>query len=137
MGCECDEEKIGKQFSEAGEWVSASYVMVASGTSLTQSADQWLDCRAWQDLFLLVEFQGSNGTNLTVKLQTAAALSTDNSAWTNVTGGAVTMSTSAAVIEAGYQLAVPPMGVVRLVYSSSGATVTGMVRVLVVRKQAA
>lgn len=137
MSCGCGDDLLGKGLSEATEWVAGAYLTITTGNSLTQSADQWLDCRSWQDLFFLIEYQGANGGNLTVKLQTAVAPSADAAAWTDVTSASTTMTNAAAVIKAGHALALPPLGVVRLVYSASGATATGVIRVLVVRKLAA
>ena len=134
MSCACEQDFLGKNLSNAGEWVAAFYLVLTSGNSLTQSSDQWLDCRAWQDLFLLIEFQGASGSTLTVKLQTAVAPSADAAAWSDVTGASTTMTTATAVIEAPHSLAMPILGVVRLVYSVTGATATGTVRVQVLRK---
>lgn len=138
MACSCADDLIGKQLAEAAEWVSALYLTVASGTTVTQMSDQWLDCRNWQDYYLLIEFHGTNGGNLTVKLQTAVAVSMDSDAWNDVTSASVTMTNSTAVIEAPHWLTMPPLGVLRLTYTASGGvTVTGVVRVQVLRKEAA
>ena len=53
MSCACEQDFLGKNLSNAGELVAAFYLTLTSGNSLTQWSDQWLDCRAWQDLFLL------------------------------------------------------------------------------------
>lgn len=134
MSCDCQNDMLGKGLSNANEWIHSFYLTLTSGNSLTQVADEWLDCRAWQDMFLLIEFLGSNGTNLTVKLQTAVAPSADAAAWNDVSSASTAMTTSPAVIEAPHSLTIPILGVVRLLFTASGATVTGTVRVQVLRK---
>ncbi len=86
---------------------------------------------------MLVLYSGSNGADLTAKLQTAAAATIDSNLWPQITSASATLGTSAVLLDARCSLSQPPMGLLRLVLShAGGSTSQGAVRVLFLLKEA-
>jgi len=133
-GCGCV-QTAGSRPNGARTWVKSWYVNFSSGDKI-QPADGWLDCRSWRTVWVFVEFEGTGGSSLTVTLETVPALNVDaTGAWQTVTSATTTMSTSPAVLQGKFSLAVPPMGLLRLKLTAA-AQVTGSLRVSVLLKGA-
>ncbi len=127
----------GAEASSRQVWLAGQFVSLGSGSDWTLPADQWLDCRQWAHAYLQFEFVGTGGGYLTAQLQTAVASSASATAWGNVTSASTTLANDVGLIKAPGTLALPPAGVLRIKFSASGGSVSGVVRVLVCFKQAA
>jgi hypothetical protein len=135
MGCGCEgKNPAGQLFSQAVLWFDGKYLSMVNTDTLYLPADQWLDTRQWMECFILLEFHGSGGSSLTVTLETATAMTTDNSAWQTVTSASAAMSATAKVLQGSRALTIPPKGLIRLKFAASG-NVTGVVRAQVVFKR--
>lgn len=135
--CGCATTYGAEQTATRMVWLEGLYLGLAPSSTTYLEADRWLDCSDWMAIALQLLFSGSNGSYLTVTLQTAVAPSADNSDWADVTGCSGTMSTGLATWYAKASLAVPPASYLRLKFavSASGA-VSGNLRVVGVGKNA-
>jgi len=123
---------VGGNATSAREWLHGTNLNF-SGGDITLPADLWLCCKDWRSAWILLEFLGTGGSSLTVTLQTAPALSADATAWQDVTSASTTMSTTSKVLQGKQDIAVPPMGALRLKFTAA-AQVTGVLRAVVTFK---
>lgn len=114
------------------EWMPAVYLNFAGASNQTMPADQWSDIGRFLNVFALLEFNGSSGANLTVKLQTAPFASSDDTAWLDVDSKA--MSVDCQTLAGGLASTYPPMGALRLYFSASGAC-SGTLKATLIAKE--
>jgi len=133
-GCE-GAEFVGSTAGGAKVWLDGLYLSMVNLDVITLPAQSWVVCKDYMDVYVTLEFAGTGGASVTAKVQTAAALSIDSIAWLDVTSASATLAQTR-VFKLRWNLAVPPLAVLRLVFTANGAA-TGVVRAMVSMKEPA
>ena len=116
------------------EWLPATSISVTAGTDVTMPADQWAEVGPYVQAFVLAEFDASSGSgsDLSVFVETAASRASETGSFVEV--DSATLSATSTQIDGVLSSTNPPMGVLRLRYSSGNGLVSGTLRVMLLVK---